>query len=347
MNKVKQIRQNQSKPNTCISLTKIIGNENEITDVSNTITSNVNNLNIIVNENSARIIKNENYVQNLNHTLNDLSLNTTSSLNFERLELAENNIMLLNNTFDDLSNNVNDFKNDIKTNTANIQSNEGKVSSNQAEISNFKTSVGDLEGIFLCWQKNPICIGNFSYFPFAKIKDQKSPNLTKKTHIFLFSHQTGKNVTVFANKTIRELSLSQDIFFGNIKNTLIKDDIEDNKEEIIILKTNVANNKEDIGENDAKIGSLSDKVASFKTVLDSNTDDINALEDDVFQNAKDIGRNDEDIANLEKIVSNNTKGSSMSSLNNLFTGQIYWYSLFRKFLPIKYASTLQGQNKFY
>ena len=109
---------------------------------------------------------------------------------------------------------------------------------------------------------------------------------------------------------------------------------------MIILKTNVANNKEDIGENDAKIGSLSDKVASFKTVLDSNSDDINALEDVVFQNAKDIGRNDEDIANLEKIVSNNTKGSSMSLLNNLFTGQIYRYSLLRKFLPIKYASTL-------
>ena len=123
--------------------------------------------------------------------------------------------------------------------------------------------------------------------------------------------------------TIRELSFRQDVFFEGIKNNLIEDAIEDNKEEIIILKTNVANNKEDIGENDEKIGSLSDKVASFKTVLDINTNDINALEDDVFQNAKDIGRNDEDIANLEKIVSNNTKGSSMSSLNNLFTGQIY------------------------
>ena len=116
---------------------------------------------------------------------------------------------------------------------------------------------------------------------------------------------------------------SQDIFFDSITNALIKDDIEDNKEEIIILNTNVANNKEDIGENDAKIGSLSDKVASFKTVLDIDTNNINALEDDVFQNAKDIGRNDEDIANLETIVSNNTKGSSISSLNNLFTGQIY------------------------
>ena len=152
-----------------------------------------------------------------------------------------------------------------------------------------------------------------------------------------------ENVIVLANKTIRGLSLRQDIFFDGIKNTLIKDDIEDNKEEIIILKTVVANNKEDIGENDDKIGSLSDKVASFKTVLDSNTDDINALEDDIFQNAKDIARNDEDIANLEKIVSNNTKGQSMSLLNNLFTSQIYQYSLFR----VKYASTLQVQNKFH
>lgn len=132
-----------------IPLVKIIGNEDAITDVSNTITNNVNNLNVIVNENFARTINNENDVQNLNHTLNDLSLNSTSTLNVERLELAENNIMLLNNSLDDLSNTVNDFKNDIKNNTANIQSNEGKISSNQAEISNSKTSVGDLEGIFL------------------------------------------------------------------------------------------------------------------------------------------------------------------------------------------------------
>ena len=183
--------------------------------------------------------------------------------------------------------------------------------------------------------------GNFSYFPFAKIKDLKSPNLTKKCLFSYFPIRQGKMLLYLP--TIRELSFRQNIFFDSIKNTLIKDDIENNKEEIIILKTNVANNKEDIGENDAKIGSLSDKVASFKTVLDSNTDDINALEDDVFQNAKDMGRNDEDIANLEKIVSNNTKGSSMSLLNNLFTSQICQYSLFR----IKYASTLQGQNKFH
>ena len=147
-----------------IPLVKIIGNEDAITDVSNTITNNVNNLNVIVNENFARIIKNENDVQNLNHTLNDLSLNSTSTLDFERLELAENNIMLLNNSLDDLSNTVNDFKNDIKNNTANIQSNEGKISSNQAEISNSKTSVGDLEGIFLmhCYDGKilPVAIHN-------------------------------------------------------------------------------------------------------------------------------------------------------------------------------------------
>ena len=142
-------------------MAKIIGYENEITDVSNTITSNVNNLNIIVNENSARIIKNENDVQNLSHTLNDLSLNTTSTLDFE-------NIVLLNNTLDDLSNTVNDIKNDIKINTANIQSNEGKVSSNQADISSLKTSFGDLEGIFLCWQTKSYMHRHFFIFSTCK-----------------------------------------------------------------------------------------------------------------------------------------------------------------------------------
>ena len=142
----------------------MIGNENEITDVSNTITNNLNNLNAVVNENFARTINNENDVQNLNRTLNDLSLNSTSSFDFERLELAENNIKLLNNSLDDLSNTVNDFKNDIKNNTANIQSNEGKIASNQVEISNSKTSVRDLEGIFLMhcyeWQILPVAIRN-------------------------------------------------------------------------------------------------------------------------------------------------------------------------------------------
>jgi hypothetical protein len=164
----------------------MIENENEITDVSNTITSNVNNLNIIVNENSARIITNENDVQLLNHTLNDLSFNTTSSLDFERLELAENNIMLINNTLDELSNTVNDIKNDIKTNTARIQSNEGKVSSNQGDISSFKTSFGDLEGIFLCRQKKSYMHWQFSYFPFSKIEDLKLPDLTKNASFPIF-----------------------------------------------------------------------------------------------------------------------------------------------------------------
>ena len=96
-------------------MAKLIGNGNEVTDVSNTITSNVNNLNIIVNENFARIIKNENDVQNLNHTLNDLCLNTTSSLDHERLELAENNIILLNA---------------ISTNTDNIGTNHQDIATN-------------------------------------------------------------------------------------------------------------------------------------------------------------------------------------------------------------------------
>ena len=76
-----------------IPMVKIIENEDEITDVSNTITNNVNNLNVIVNENFARTIQNENDVQNLNHTLNNLRLNNTSPVDFERLELAESNIM--------------------------------------------------------------------------------------------------------------------------------------------------------------------------------------------------------------------------------------------------------------
>ena len=44
------------------------------------------------------------------------------------------------------------------------------------------------------------------------------------------------------------------------KNTFIKDDIVNNKEEIIILQTNLANNKEDIEKNDEKIDSLSDEA---------------------------------------------------------------------------------------
>ena len=66
-----------------------------------------------------------------------------------------------------------------------------------------------------------------------------------------------------------------------------------------------------------KIGTLSDKAASFKTDIDNNKDDIKAIESEVNQNSENFGRNDEDITNLEKIVSNNTKGPSMSSLNNL------------------------------
>ena len=66
-----------------------------------------------------------------------------------------------------------------------------------------------------------------------------------------------------------------------------------------------------------KIGTLSDKAASFKTDIDNNKDDIKAIESEVNQNSENFGRNDEDIANLEKIVSNNTKGPSMSLLNNL------------------------------
>ena len=166
-------------------MAKLIGNENEITDVSNTITSNVNNLNIIVNENFARIIKNENDVQNLNHTLNDLSLNTTSALDFERLELAENNIMLLNNTLDGMTNTVRDFKNDIKNNTANIKGNVGKILTNQAEISSSKTAVGDLEGIFYADKKIPLCTSNLLYCYDGKLchmeqlKILKSPTHTK------------------------------------------------------------------------------------------------------------------------------------------------------------------------
>ena len=70
-----------------------------------------------------------------------------------------------------------------------------------------------------------------------------------------------------------------------------------------------------------KIGTLSDKAASFKTDIDNNKDDIKAIESAVNQNSENFGRNDEDIANLEKIVSNNTKGSSMS-LPNKFNHQI-------------------------
>ena len=40
-----------------IPMVKIIENEDEITDVSNTITNNLNHLNVIVNENFARTIK--------------------------------------------------------------------------------------------------------------------------------------------------------------------------------------------------------------------------------------------------------------------------------------------------
>ena len=70
---------------------------------------------------------------------------------------------------------------------------------------------------------------------------------------------------------------------------------------------------------------LSDKAATFKTDIDNNKDDIKAIESAVNQNSENFGRNDEDIANLEKIVSNNTKGPSMSLLNNLtikFSSQI-------------------------
>ena len=111
----------------------------------------------------------------------------------------------------------------------------------------------------------------------------------------------------------------------SIKDTLFIDDIEDNRKEIIILQANLANNKEAIEKNDENIGTLSDKAASFKTDIDNNKDDIKAIESAVNQNSENFGRNDEDIANLEKIVSNNTKGQSMSLLNNLtikFSNQI-------------------------
>ena len=65
---------------------------------------------------SAKIHEAETLVQNLDNTLNDLSLNTTSTVDLERLELAENNIIHLNNSLE--------------------------------------TLVEDLEGISLCWQKN-------------------------------------------------------------------------------------------------------------------------------------------------------------------------------------------------
>ena len=64
---------------------------------------------------SAKIHEAETLVQNLDNTLNDLNLNTTSTVDLERLELAENNIIHLNNSLE--------------------------------------TLVGDLEGISLCWQK--------------------------------------------------------------------------------------------------------------------------------------------------------------------------------------------------
>ena len=75
-------------------------------------------------------------------------------------------------------------------------------------------------------------------------------------------------------------------FFDRIKNINLKDDIEGNKKEIIIIQTNLANNKEAIEKNDEKIGSLSDKAASFKTDIDNNKDDIKTLESEVTLNSK-------------------------------------------------------------
>ena len=69
---------------------------------------------------TAKIHEAETLVQNLDNTLNDLSLNTTSTVDLERLELAENNIIHLNNSLE--------------------------------------TLVEDLEGISLCWQKEFLSI---------------------------------------------------------------------------------------------------------------------------------------------------------------------------------------------
>ena len=88
--------------------------------------------------------------KNLNHTLNNLRLNNTSTVDFDRLELAESNIMHLNNT-------VNDFKNDINNNAANIASNKGKISMNQADLSSSKTEFGDIKGISYADKINHIC----------------------------------------------------------------------------------------------------------------------------------------------------------------------------------------------
>ena len=106
--------------------------KDEIDDLSNTVDSLGDN----IQDNSAKIVETENLalnlvdlndtitakiheaetlVQNLDNTLNDLSLNTTSTVDLERLELAENNIIHLNNSLE--------------------------------------TLVEDLEGISLCWQK--------------------------------------------------------------------------------------------------------------------------------------------------------------------------------------------------
>ena len=111
--------------------------ENEIHELSNTVEGLDDN----IKDNSAKIEETENLaqnlvdlndtitakiheaetlVQNLDNTLNDLSLNTTSTVDLERLELAENNIIHLNNSLE--------------------------------------TLVEDLEGISLCWQKEFLSI---------------------------------------------------------------------------------------------------------------------------------------------------------------------------------------------
>ena len=95
---------------------KIQDNSAKIKETEN-LAQNLVDLNETI---SAKIHEAETLVQNLDNTLNDLSLNTTSTVDLERLELAENNIIHLNNSLE--------------------------------------TLVEDLEGISLCWQKEFLSI---------------------------------------------------------------------------------------------------------------------------------------------------------------------------------------------
>ena len=95
---------------------KIQDNSAKIKETEN-LAQNLFDLNETI---SAKIHEAETLVQNLDNTLNDLNLNTTSTVDLDRLKLAENNIINLNISLE--------------------------------------TVVQDLEGISLCWQKEFLSI---------------------------------------------------------------------------------------------------------------------------------------------------------------------------------------------